>query len=130
MDSRLDVKQKLCRITASSGEKLVEEIDEFEKQMDRNGVRLWKQWFHFFESALDDKPKNWISYSQTVEPGLSHYRIAMDPRTSADAWGAVYRLARAELYRAVGLNYETPGDVAQRLGCSEVPRERQGWSRD
>ena len=38
VDSRLDVKQKLCRITASSGKKLVEEIDEFEKQMDRNGV--------------------------------------------------------------------------------------------
>ncbi len=62
VDNRLDVKQKLSRITATFGEKLVEEIDEFEKQMDRNAVRgAWA------ESLPDDGhlglPSSFSSFS-------------------------------------------------------------------
>ena len=112
LDNRLDIKQKLKRIRACD-HTYPDELDEFEKQLDRNGVKGWKLWYHYFEQALDEPARKWVTYSQTVEPGKGALLTALDPRSSDVCWKEVYRLARAELARKLGLNFESPQEMAQ-----------------
>ena len=44
---------------------------------------------------------------------MAWFTYVQHPEAPDWAWGEVYRLARTELARRVGLAYETPGDSAQ-----------------
>ena len=50
-DARLKLEQKLKRITATTAEKLLDELDEFEKQMQRNVIETWRLKYRYFELA-------------------------------------------------------------------------------
>ena len=113
LKNRLDIKEKLGRIKANDASTLASEIDNFEKQLDKNGVKLWKHWYEYFETALDERAATWIENSQLTEPGKSTILAAREPRADDRAWAEVYRLARSELARKVNVVFESPGDSAQ-----------------
>jgi hypothetical protein len=51
MDDKLKLEQKL-KITCTDSISLMEEIEEFEKLMQKNMVSTWRVWYRYFESAL------------------------------------------------------------------------------
>ena len=110
MDDKLKLEQKLKKITCTDSISLMDEIEEFEKLMQKNMVSTWKVWYRYFESALEDGPRLWIEGSHTREPGRTTYQHALRPGAPDFAWGVVYRLARGELMRKVGMAYQTRQD--------------------
>ena len=112
-DVRLKIEKKLCKIAARSAEKFPEEIEEFEVQMRKNKIKTWANWYYYFEEALEPRAKAWVNGTHTRDPGKAWYEYAQNPDAPDWAWMEVYRLARTELARKVGLAYETPGDTAQ-----------------
>jgi len=106
MDDKLKLEQKLKKITCTDSISLMEEIEEFEKLMQKNMVSTWKVWYRYFESALEDGPRHWIEGSHTREPGRTTYQQALTPGAPDFAWAVVYRLARGELMRKVGMAYD------------------------
>ena len=57
---KLKLEAKLCRIKGNSSETILDEFEDFEKQMRRTEVPTWKRIYRYFEAALDDRPKEWI----------------------------------------------------------------------
>ena len=120
MDDKLKLEQKMKKITCVDSISLMEEIEEFEKLMQKNMVSTWRVWYRYFESALEEGPRQWIDGSHTREPGKSPYQAALTPNAPDDAWAVVYRLARGELMRKVGMAYDSPADQAQAMWDSIV----------
>ena len=44
-DLRLKLEQKLKKVTSSEQGELLEEIEEFEMQLQRNRIQTWKTWY-------------------------------------------------------------------------------------
>jgi hypothetical protein len=112
LDSKLNFEQKLQRIRVTGAEDLVDDLEEFERQMAKNGIDKWSDWYRFFENAWEPETKEWLLGCQQREPGRGLLAQAMQTKAEAD-WAVVYRFCRAELMRKVGLVFENPGDNAQ-----------------
>ena len=78
MDDRLKLEQKLKKITCTDSS-LMDEIEELEKLMQKNMVSTWRVWYRYFESALEEQPRQWIDGSHTREPGRTTYQQALVP---------------------------------------------------
>ena len=113
IDVKLKLEQKLCRIKANSSETILEEVEGFEEQMRRNEIGSWRMVYRYFEAALEDKAREWIEGWMLYEPGRTRRWRRLQPGALDADWGNLYRIARVELYRRVGTQYESPGDQAQ-----------------
>ena len=49
---KLKLEAKLCRIKGNSSETILDEFEDFEKQMRRTEVPTWKRIYKYFEAVL------------------------------------------------------------------------------
>lgn len=113
LDTRLKLEQKIVRIKGTNPETILEEIEAFEEQMRKNEVDDLRMVWRYFDLALEEGAKDWIEGVMLTEPGLTLRARTLVPNAPEQAWADLYRFARVELYRRVGLQYESPGDNAQ-----------------
>ena len=66
-----------------------------------------------FDAALEEGAKEWVDGVMLTEPGLTLRGRTLVQGSPDWCWDELYRFARVELFRRVGLQYESPGDAAQ-----------------
>jgi hypothetical protein len=115
-DNRLKVEQKLKKITATSSDTLMEELDEFENTMQHNFIKDWRSWYKYFETALEQNAKDWIDGTHLRQLGLGVYQEAMKEGSQDFVWAVVCRLARSELMRKIGIAHEIRPMQLNRIG--------------
>ena len=83
--------------------------------------------YRYFEAALEDKAREWIEGSMLYEPGRTQRWRCLQPGALDADWGNLYRIARVELYRRVGTQYESPGDQGQAAWDAVVFHDKSSY---
>ncbi|MCP4242818.1 MAG: hypothetical protein GY772_19875 [bacterium] len=107
--TRLKVDQKLKPITGETDYGLLEEILEFELQMERMQVTTFREWYQCFDRALEGKARNWSEEQLLFGPGQLYFLEAQRNEHIDGYWQRLYYFMRSQLLRRVGVQYEAPG---------------------
>ncbi|MCP4241797.1 MAG: hypothetical protein GY772_14650, partial [bacterium] len=111
--TRLKVDQKLKPITGETDHGLLEEILEFELQMERMQVTTFREWYQCFDRALDGKARNWVEEQLLAGNGQYLFLQAQQNEGVDGRWQDLYYFMRSQLLRRVGVQYEAPGQWAR-----------------
>ncbi|MCP4245204.1 MAG: hypothetical protein GY772_32105, partial [bacterium] len=111
--TRLKLDQKLKPITGETDYGLLEEILEFELQMERLQVTTFREWYQCFDRALEGKAWNWSEEQLLFGMGQTLYHEAQRHEDNDGCWQRLYYFMRSQLLRRVGVQYEAPGHQAR-----------------
>ncbi len=95
--TRLKLDQKLKSITGETDYGLLEEIMEFELQMERTGVTTFREWCQCFERALDGKARNWTEEQLLFGPGQLYFYEAQRNEHLDHLWQRLCYFMRSQL---------------------------------
>ena len=113
--ARLKLEQKIVRIKGDNPETVLDELDAFEEQIRENDIEDLRTVRRYFFLALEGGAKDWIDGVLLNEPGAALKARTLAPDPPDRAWVDLYRFARVELFRGVGMQFESPGDHAQAI---------------
>ena len=93
-DGRLKIDQKLQLINANDELGFMEEMNKFEKQMTQGNIREWKNWWRYFEQALQGSAKIWVGSLVHIGHGRLMHEQAYSPGSRDDDFGNLYMYVR------------------------------------
>ena len=108
LDTRLKLEQKTVRIKGTNPETILGEFGAFEEQMRKNEIGDPRALWRYFDAALEEGPKEWVDGATLTEPGLTLRGRTLVQGAPDWCWDELYRFARVEFFRRVGLQYGKP----------------------
>ena len=112
-DTRFKINRVIPKITAETGTKLLDELDDFEVTFARTYPRSAKEWALTLDDSLTGKAQTWRDFVILTYPGRDFFDRMQSPLATTEDFSNYYRFIRGELMSRSGLDKENPGEATK-----------------
>ena len=113
-EQRFKIRRDIPKISAETGQRLLDEFDEFEEVFVKTDPRRARDWALALEEALVGRAKSTRDFAILHNPGRQLYEAIMERDAPDPAYADYYRFIRAKLLEATGLHEENPGESVRK----------------